>query len=274
MVEIYSWAPRSRLGDMISNRFRWFRKNFRPRSKTNFGDELGPWIVSRILELNGITPSKSVLRSSSPTFFSVGSVTSLARNGDIIWGSGHLNEIKPALMPGVNSLEIYALRGPLTRDLLVRGIGFGGLPEVYGDPAILVPYLFPEIEPIPCDGRVLVIPHIDDPMPQESSDDFEFISAQMPFREVVARIAGAERVVTSSLHAKILSDSYGIPNVVYQGATTSKFKFDDYALGVGGSVFEMVPSLDQALLQTTGSSLKVTEVQGRLLDSFPYHVWI
>ena len=274
-MEIYFWRPRSILGDEISKLSRFYRKNVQPSpfGRSNFGDELGPVIVQRILDLNGVVPSPRMLRSSKPTLFTVGSVTYMARNGDVFWGSGYLGGNKPALRPGVNNIHVHALRGPLTREILSKKHGVKGMPEVYGDPAILIPRLFPELKPILSGAETLLLTHMDDPPPPPLGPHVEHLSATEGYSNVVARIAGAKRVVTSSLHGKILADAYGVPSVTYQGSTTRPLKFHDYALGSGQEIFPIATSLLSALDSAGQSPTDLTQVGTALLNAFPIHLW-
>ena len=272
-MEIYFWRPRHIIGAGLAKYSRGYRTRFHPRASglTNFGDELGPWIIARILENAGIGFPKQQFFSSRPAFFSVGSVTHVARNNDIIWGSGALGGIKPALGTGVRKLDIHALRGPLTRDLLISQHGFEPFTVPTGDPAILVPILFPELQKIQGSTGTLLLPHMDDPtdMPQAVRMGFDFAHATDPFLDVVARIAGAEKVITSSLHGKILADAFGVPSVVYQGPTTKPFKFEDYALGTSQKVFEIAASLELASSMQPSNVPDLQDVASKLLASFP-----
>ena len=54
------------------------------RPARNFGDLLGPQIVSRLLERNGIAAGTPPARR----LLTVGSVLHLAHAGDVVWGSG------------------------------------------------------------------------------------------------------------------------------------------------------------------------------------------
>jgi pyruvyltransferase len=122
-------------------------------------------------------------------------------------------------------------------------------------------------------GDALVISHIDDQAPNLQNSNIEFVYATEPFIKIVSRIAGANKVITSSLHGKILADAFQVPNVVYQGKTTSKFKFDDYALGSGNEGFTILENLDQALGSAPLPALKFEGVTERLLGAFPFYLW-
>ena len=98
----------------------------------------------------------------------VGSVLTHANPGDVVWGSGlHFDTNKTYHLPHSRSLDIRAVRGPLTTSVLGEvsaeshpGIGFG-------DPAMLYPLLVPSsVRPKPKNSPIAgvdkvccVIPH-------------------------------------------------------------------------------------------------------------------
>lgn len=269
-MEIYYWRPRTLFGAGLARFSRRYRHKFHPSptGKRNFGDELGPLILERILALKGLRPLSEVSRASKPTFFSVGSVTHVARNGDIIWGSGALGGIKPTLSNGVRNLEIYALRGPLTRRSMIDDHGLKHVPSVFGDPAILVGKLFPELLLGAKTCKALVVSHIDDD-PEKTRHGLEYASANCDPFEMIQRISQAESVITSSLHGKIVADSLGVPSVLYQGRTTKAFKFDDYSLAVLGEKARIYPTFDSALGAPKDPMPELGDIGDDLLKSFP-----
>lgn len=275
-MEIYHWRPRTRISDALAARSRAFRaySNSSRWGRTNFGDELARLIVKRVMALKGVQLSWRGAIRSSPTFFSLGSVTSLSRNGDVLWGTGHLSADIPALQKGVKSLSIRALRGPLTRELLVDLHGLMNVPTVFGDPGVLVPRIFPEWEPIRSIEDTLILPHLDDD--PKKLVGIKGVDVVLPTEDpvgIVRRIAGANRIITSSLHGKILADAYGVPCEVYQGKTTARFKFDDFALGSDQEAFEFHPTVTSAIHADSSLPPRMDQVSDRLLDTFPMDIW-
>ena len=118
----------------------------------NLGDSLGGVIVDFFLSKEHLDRNKWI--SSKKHLFSVGSnITGGKRRGNYqdatIWGSGILNE--PSRREVIfqklsrRKLDVRAVRGPLTRDALLR-LGHQ-CPEIYGDPAILMPMIYqPKVE--------------------------------------------------------------------------------------------------------------------------------
>ncbi len=124
----------------------------------------------------------------------------------------------------------HAVRGPLTRSLLQADV-----PEVYGDPAMLLPMIY-----TPRAGKRFelgVIPHVVDMKSVQVSDPaVPKIDLQADWRSVIERIVECEAVLTSSLHGLIVAEAYGVPAVwmtVSDRVIGEGFKFRDYYLSTG-----------------------------------------
>ena len=119
---------------------------WRPPTGTNFGDEMSWHVVARLLERYGksavaLEPCTGQRRYACRVL-AIGSILHLARDGDIVWGSG-LNGKIGVSGYDFSAIQFRAVRGPLTREFVQRN---GGVcPEIYGDPGLLVPALFPEL---------------------------------------------------------------------------------------------------------------------------------
>lgn len=274
-MEVYSYKPGGRIDDYLASRSRLYRTRIQQRlpGPRNFGDELGPIIVKRLLELHGLDVKFRKSRYNS-TLFTVGSVISMVSNGDSVWGSGHLAGDKPALRSGVEKFTTYALRGPLTKLELETGFGIGQLPEVFGDPAVLVPYLFPELRKNQS-TKLLQVSHMSESpkLAIRNSHILNLVATESPFT-VIREIIESQKLITSSLHAKIIADSFGVPCNVYSFGEMSDFKFRDYAGGVGLHEFAIYATPESALeaefvVPDFPLELKTSE----LIDSFPFHLF-
>ena len=125
------------------------------RPVNNFGDLLGPVIVRRMLEASRTGRRAENLGAASECRV----MSSLCWDGDVIWGirdkwrSSHRK-------PHAQTLDVRAVRGPRTRNFLMnRGID---VPEVYGDPALLLPLLMPKLLDVPKKYAVTVVPNFND----------------------------------------------------------------------------------------------------------------
>lgn len=102
------------------------------------------------LVLAGFISSKKVFPylyvTSKKTIAMMGSILPWAIDENtIVWGSGCLDSNDP-LWKNINKpKQVLAVRGPLTRDVLLKNSI--DCPEIYGDPALLFPrYYSPQIE--------------------------------------------------------------------------------------------------------------------------------
>lgn len=159
----------------------------------------------------------------------IGSVLQHADTSTKVWGSGL---ISPALGENFKVKSVHAVRGPKTRAALMdKGID---CPEVYGDPALLMPYVFPNQQKKAYKlGIILHNDHSTDEISTVLTEDPEvlIISLRGSFRIVLDQILSCENIASSSLHGLIVPEAYGIPtkrlvlgNQLYGG----DFKFMDY----------------------------------------------
>lgn len=192
----------------------WWRLSF---SRNNFGDELGPYLLR---EVTGREPEFAPIAASE--IVTVGSVIHYVPSHwpGIVLGTG-----SPAPDADVGTFaraRVLAVRGALTRDLC-------GLPErtPLGDPGILVGLL---AEAAPSVDVGIVPNYVDHELAGRHPDAL-LIDVREPVADVIAAIARCRLVHVSSLHALVVADALGIPQVwepspaVLGGA----WKFDDYA---------------------------------------------
>ena len=176
-------------------------------------------------------------------------------------------------MPYLNHLNVHATRGPLTQEVLERH----GVPiprPSYRDPGILSALLFPAQSGSNNDHhKSILIPHIDDNLPRYLPEGFQVVTATTPVMRVMKTIAQADVVITSSLHAKILADTFGVPSVIYKGRTTTKFRFDDYALGAGQDELPFAEDASRALNEAPYIPKSLNRAVERLLFAFPKTIW-
>jgi pyruvyltransferase len=192
----------------------------------NFGDALSQAVVQWATD----GPVHHVPKEHSPKLLAVGSILHYAVSGDTVWGAGmhpwafHRYFKRLADPP---SLNILAVRGPLTRDaMLTAGIP---CPAIFGDPAILLPMFQPastnKIQ------RLGLVPHLKD---RGKIGPHPFIDVTQDWQTVVTQITACETIVSSSLHGIIVAEAYGIPAVWLRASTTEgALKFYDYYLSTG-----------------------------------------
>lgn len=234
--------------------FYFIPKNF----ESNFGDSLSPKIVERII-------NKSLLQNKNyrQQMLALGSILHFAKDNDVIWGSGRNGKIADDKHKFTN-LDVRAVRGPLTRKfLLSKGIK---CPEVYGDPALLMPLLFPELKVNPT-FEYIVIPNIN-----EMNEFKKFPNLVLPTQDcmsVVEKILKAKFVISGSLHGIIVAEAFGIPARLLRITEKENiFKYQDYYCGTGRSNFRIAYSLEEAI-KMGGEQKPIIDLK-LLLESFPY----
>jgi pyruvyltransferase len=194
----------------------WTRPNGKP---PNFGDELGPVILSRL----GYTVRRVPL--SDADIIACGSVleavASAARPGAIVWGAGLMHG-RPV---DVSRLDVRAVRGRLTATTL-------GLNVPLGDPGVLVPSLWnrPRVK-----HRLGVVRHYVDTNPYPDAD--VVIDVDRPVDEVVRAIGECATIASSSLHGLIVATAWEIPAVRLPHANVvgGDFKWLDWISAAHGS---------------------------------------
>lgn len=192
----------------------------------NLGDNLN----KIILEWLGYDV-EYVGRNTRPKLVATGSVATAIRDGDVVWGTGCIRN-QVIKMPNATYL---AVRGKLTRDLLREG--GAEVPEVYGDPALLLPLIYnPDIKE---DIRVGYVPHYIDKKlfdTNQLNDDELFIDIQQDMKSFVDMIKRCSTIHSSSLHGLVIAEAYGKKAVWVKYSDEiigGEFKFRDYLTGTG-----------------------------------------
>mgnify|MGYP001055320894 CR=1 FL=1 len=212
------------------------------RGIQNFGDVITPHIVRK---LSGMEPVLVLDRGGR--YLCSGSILPALKKGDIVWGSGVV--IPDNLESVPDGVKFCAVRGPLTRDLLMNKFG-QDVPEIYGDPCLLIPKLFKM--PMGTREFIGIVPHgteyaeITKPGKGILTKKHILIDITSGFEPVIQAINKCAYVVSSSLHALILADALGIPNVLayfahHENMEQFSWKFHDYFLSVNRP---LIPPLD------------------------------
>lgn len=241
--------------------------------RNNFGDELGPLLVSRL-------SGRTVRHSRAPgKLLTVGSIFFALRRGDTVWGSGLIHEEDVQRAREAQQFRLLAVRGPKTRAALIRA-GFD-CPAVYGDPALLLPHVF-DFSVAERRG-IGFVPH----WTQLARFRAQLATAQpgLPVKlidvtagchDVLRAIASCEYIVSSSLHGVIVADALGIPAipVVFEKPLhNDPFKFEDYMSSTDRE-YEPVPlsfPLDLNVLVARAEAMRKPRIDLLpLLRAFPF----
>jgi pyruvyltransferase len=209
------------------------------RSLNNFGDVLNPFILGHL-------SSKTVLNvnakyCNTEHLLAIGSVLDRATELSVVWGSGFISSKSKFSGP---PKSVHAVRGPLTRDKLIeQGVP---CPEVYGDPALLLPrYYKPDKEP---KYELGILPHYIDKKTRLLSKlppEVKLIDIQNedPLK-VIDQMCECKHIATSSLHGLIVSDAYRIPSVwirLTDKISGGSFKYRDYFASIGAPAVDAFP---------------------------------
>jgi pyruvyltransferase len=226
--------------------------------RKNFGDQLTKWLLKWITGYNVIQSNQL------PRLVTIGSVLSHARPFDVIWGSGLWRPKEKV----TESLDIRAVRGPLTRQFILEK--YPNAPEIYGDPAILLPLFYlPNINHFP---GVTVISHWSDVWLNGGD---RRISIADDVLTVIDAIASSEIIMTSSLHVLIVAECYDVPVGVVRNYRHIQyephFKFQDYYASTGRKDYTMfdVP-LETAISKISNIPKPKFPDRQKLLGAFPF----
>ena len=257
----------------------------------SFADSITPILITRIINRKRIsrTPLRSInghleKNMKGPFFLSLGSIFHLARDNDVIWGSG----INPVWQKNIKEppkkLDIKAVRGPLTQNYAEAKLGIK-CPKIYGDPVLLFPRYFPEFKVHKKKDYIVILQHNDEEYAFKNLDLFKNHNIffcqrynKQSWIEVVNKILSSTFVISSSLHGLIFAEVYGIParwlyNENFPSSKTeSRFKYNDYYASTGRSMDDFANSIDEAL--EMGGKEPITSYNPKpLIKSFPYDLF-
>lgn len=253
------WNPRKRVFSGKITR----RIPISGRRVNNFGDLLGPRVVRENLRRTGL---REDLAAHNRRLVSVGSVMHLARDGDVVWGTGingkHLRDVLP-----FTSIDIRAVRGPLTREVMIRR--GHAVPEVYGDPGLLVGEFWPFLRDQEKRHSLTIVPNLNDRDAFGHSENV--LDPRTDLESCLKRISQSEFVIGSSLHAIIIAESLGIPARLITSGVEPSFKYEDYYLGSGRAAYKSANDVRQAL--ELGGEVPPVWDPKPLLRAFPADLW-
>lgn len=244
----------------------WQQPNF-----VNFGDYLSFEIVQKIIG-EPVRVYKNKPGIVEKRLLAVGSILFCAKNDDVVWGSGTNGKRATKKDYTFTNLDVRAVRGPLTRAFLMENYNIY-CPEVYGDPALLLPYLFPEFKrSVNPTHDYIIIPHYAEQQLFPKNTDPRIVFPTDPWREVVSKILDSKFVISSSLHGVIVAEAFGIP-ARYLRATEKEplLKYHDYYIATQRPSFKYATTVEEALLMG-GEPLPICDLEA-LYDAFPFEFW-
>lgn len=187
------------------------------KKENNYGDLLSPYIFKYF---NIPYVYKEIDDADT---LCIGSIIVHAKKDTLVLGSGLLKQKQKP-----NPLANYKfVRGPLTRKRILE-LG-GSCPEIYGDPALLLPLIW---EPLKKEHEIGIVPHIYNYTEvKEKYPSYKIIDLTKDPKIVTQEITSCKKIISSSLHGIIVSHAYGIPAAWVKFETKlvgDDIKFKDY----------------------------------------------
>lgn len=210
----------------------WSKARFEDSKLENFGDALVPYLLR-----NSTSEAFQWVKPNTKTQFKffkrkhyliIGSIISAATKHSIVWGSGIIHSKEK-----VKKAKFLAVRGPETRNRLLE-LGYN-VPEVYGDPALLLALFFKQkAEDIKYEYGI--VPHyVDyDHVKEKFSkqDNIKIINLLTDdVEDVIHQFLQCKQILSSSLHGLIVAHAFRIPALwtkVSDKLTGDDIKFEDY----------------------------------------------
>ena len=203
----------------------------------NFGDDINICFLNNIM-LENIRIYNPTYRTTNYLFIGSILINKFIDSQSIIWGSGMLKYQNVTNKP----LKICAVRGPKTRQVLLdSGIQ---CPEIYGDPALLLPYYYyPYIFK---KYKLGIIPHHSHITSNllnnfKNNKDIKIIdfTKYTDWKTVIKEIVSCRFIVSESLHGLIIAEAYRIPNIYISfGNINQDFKYEDFFLSINKPVYK------------------------------------
>lgn len=236
----------------------------------NFGDYLSLGLVERIVNAP-IRAYKTKNENMDKKLLAIGSIIYFANDNDVIWGSGINGKTLKKSDYSFSSLDVRAVRGPLTRQFLSDNFQIN-CPEIYGDPALLFPYFFPEFQKKEKPSReYIIIPHYSQ-IALFAKTDPHVVYPTESWDQVIEAILDSQFVISGSLHGIIIAEAFGIPaRLMLSTQDEPLFKYADYYLGTNRPHFQYVTSIEEAL-KMGGEPPFECNLQ-RLYEAFPFEFW-
>lgn len=249
--------------------------------KSNWGDDINYWLLRELSDKPIIPFSLSIVTRffRKPYIAGIGSIlTMFDMDNAIIWGTGVISNSGKIVG---HPKEVRAVRGPLTREKLIeQGID---CPEVYGDPALLLPlYYVPKVDRKYKLGVICCYDEFDHPFVKRAkvTDEVLFIDIAHynHWLDFPDQICQCECIVSSSLHGLIISQAYNIPNVWMRLSDVEygdEIKYHDFFISVGKDrqymmVYENT-SLDEIIKNTEDYLPSMIDLTP-LLNTCPFEI--
>lgn len=237
----------------------------------NLGETLSPVICNWMLEKANIKLDKKVRRTKH--LIALGSLLGEIGFFDAtVWGSGIKSYYQISALGKrkyFQKLDIRCVRGPLTKRAL-QDCGYK-CPESYGDPAVLMPLIYnAEVKK---EHKIGVVLHFQHNL--ELPQDVKSVDIRTnDYKGFIDELLSCEKIVSSSLHAIILAEAYGIPAVFLgRGEDFEVFKYYDWYYSTGRKNVKIASTFEEATEMTPMVLPDLSLMQENLMKTFPYDMW-
>jgi pyruvyltransferase len=251
----------------------------------NFGDDLNLDLAASVLGIERSEVYFTTNRTFSGKIVAIGSVLTQAMSNDIVLGTGLSFASKDALPESplwskeLPNVTIISVRGPDTRSKVLER-AYTDCPEAYGDLGVTASLLiWPQLKPSEKPSKaVCIVPHATDATLKKEAAATSYhvlsISPSTPLI-LVKQLMECEIVISSSLHALMIADAFGIAVRWYNGPdSNAPEKYMDYFRGIGALDVSHASTLQQAVdmgPMTPSLTLNVMKsVTLQLIRTFPF----
>lgn len=241
----------------------------------NLGDYLSVVVYEWMLARKGITSPQS---KKTMHLMAVGSIIGKYNFDSVVWGTGfgtYTKDVLPLIIKNRKRVkyDIRAVRGPLTQ-MVLTSCGYK-CDSVFGDPAILLPLIYPGKSLGTKKYRFSLINHMLRAESNGNADLNQIDVRTSDYEFFIDEILASECIISSSLHGIILAETYGVPAVFFNDEKDDElFKFYDWYYSTGRRNVRIAYSLEEAMAMTPMELPDLRNMQQGLLDSFPYDIFI
>lgn len=209
--------------------------------KNNWGDDLNEYLFTALTQkkISFVPFDKLYFFPNVERYSLIGSIIGdFNLDNTIIYGSGAITS-NPELKG--RPKKVLSVRGPLSREVLLKnGVQ---CPAIYGDPALLVPFIYsPQTKK---ENKIGVIPHYRtlksnwiELLEKENEVLIIDMSKYKKWTDIIDSIASCKIILSESLHGLIIAESYEIPSLWVEFIPHSyswewEFKFIDFYKSIG-----------------------------------------
>jgi hypothetical protein len=257
------------------------RRRDRPRlwwPDTSRGGNLaaifGPYVVEK---LTGLPP---LFVAKGDRLIASGNGLAHADADASVWGAG----IASANDKPESNAKYRAVRGPLTRCAILRH--GGACKEVFGDPALLLPLIFPSKNRQPHYPLGLVTDFSSENMDARLIATKPISTIRRSYEDItsfIEEILDCEAILSTSLYGLIVAHAYGVParwctfSKAEDRRSVDRTKFADYFLSIKTplqQVFDLseYEVIDERLVRKIDKTVSPQFEGQRLLEEFPYEL--